>query len=380
MVHIQIRNTISLKQKVVINTVAILSSIVSSMIIMFIMGFNPFSVYGKLIAGSLGTAYRFRETVNKAIPLTVLSLGTGVAFKMKFWNIGTEGQFYMGAFGASWVALSFPNLPSGILIPLMMLSGFVFGSLFALIPAGLKLKWGASETLVTLMLNYVAQKWVAYLQYGPWRDPNGNGFPQISRFSRNAILPKLGGIHIGWVIALVLAIIMFVYLKKTKRGYEISVIGESIETANYAGLNVTKTIVIAVALSGGLAGLAGMMQASAIENSLSSNMSNNMGFTAVITTWLSRLNPLVMVVVSFLFSMLLQGGNFLQNSLQIPASAATILQALIIFFVLGSEFFVRYKISFSKDLRSIFAKKGASSENAVVAENGTDSENGEEVL
>ena len=198
------------------------------------------------------------------------------------------------------------------------------------------------------MLNYIAQKWVGYLQYGPWRDPKGNGFPRIARFDSNAILPNVFGIHIGWIITIILAVLLFFLLSKTKFGYEVSVIGESLETAKYAGINVRHTMIFAVIISGGLCGLAGMMQASAIENSLTDNMSNGLGFTAVITTWLSQLNPLVMIAVSFLFSMLLQGGSFLQSSMQIPASMAQILQGIIIFFVLGSEFFVRFKISFSK--------------------------------
>ena len=156
------------------------------------------------------------------------------------------------------------------------------------------------------------------------------------------------GIHIGWIITIILAVLLFFLLSKTKFGYEVSVIGESLETAKYAGINVRRTMIFAVIISGGLCGLAGMMQASAIENSLTDNMSNGLGFTAVITTWLSQLNPLVMIAVSFLFSMLLQGGSFLQSSMQIPASMAQILQGIIIFFVLGSEFFVRFKISFSK--------------------------------
>ena len=202
------------------------------------------------------------------------------------------------------------------------------------------------------MMNYIAQKWVGYLQYGPWRDPNGNGFPRIARFESNAILPSVCGIHIGWIITLVLAVLLFILLLRTKFGYEVSVIGESTNTARYAGINVKKTMLLAILISGGLCGLAGMMQASAIENSLTDNMSNGLGFTAVITTWLSRLNPLVMVGVSFLFSMLLQGGSFLQSSMQIPASMAQILQGVIIFFVLGSEFFVRYKLSFTRSSRN----------------------------
>ncbi len=348
MLRKQARAALPLKQKVLVNILAVLAAIVASMICLLFMKLNPFEVYQKIFVGSLGTAYRFHETVNKAIPLTVLSLGTCIAFKMKFWNIGQEGQFYMGAFGATWVVMLCPNLPKPVMLLAMAVMGFVFGGLFALIPAGLKTKWGTSETLVTLMLNYVAQKWVGYLQYGPWRDPNGGNFPRIARFAKNAILPKVGGIHIGWIIAIVLAVILYFILTKTKFGYEISVIGESRDTAKYAGINVTKTMIFAVIVSGGLCGLAGMMQASAIENTLCDNLSNGLGFTAVITTHLSHLNPIVSVVVSFLFSMLLQGGSYLQSALQVPAAIGNILQGVIIFFVLGAEFFIKYKLVWVK--------------------------------
>ncbi len=346
MIRVSTRRIVSRKQTVITNCIALLASFVASMIIIACMGMNPLEVYAKILKGSLGSAYRFRETVNKTIPLAVLSLGTCVAFKMKFWNIGAEGQFYAGAFASTFVALNFSSLPSPVLIFLMFIAGFLCAGFFALIPAGLKIKWGTSETLVTLMLNYVAQKWVAYLQYGPWRDPESSGFPQIARFSDNAVLPKILGIHAGWLITILLAVFLFVLLTRTKFGYEVSVLGESLDSARYAGINVNRTLVLAVVLSGGLCGIAGTMQSSAIENSLTCNMSNGLGFTAVITTWLSKLNPILMIVVSFVFSMLIQGGTFLQSSMKIPASMAQILQGIIIFFVLGSEFFVRYRFMF----------------------------------
>ncbi|MCR4790563.1 MAG: ABC transporter permease [Treponemataceae bacterium] len=345
-IRTEARPLLSRKKKVVIEILAILVAILASMIVIGCMGKNPFQVYSKIIEGSLGNFYRFKQTMYKTIPLTVLGLGTCMAFKMKFWNIGGEGQFYMGAFAATWMFMLFPGLHGALLIPLMMLAGFVFGGITALIPAALKIKWGTSETLVTLMLNYIAQKWVSFLKYSylPWRDPHGGGSPKIANFTDNAILPNVGGIHMGWIIMIILVAVIFFVLKYTKFGYEISVIGESSQTARYAGINVNKTMIFAVIISGGLCGLAGMMQASAIEHSLTDNMSNGMGFMAVITTWLSHLNPIINLVVSFLFSMLLQGGSFLQTSMNIPASMGNIIQTIIIFFVLGSEFFVRYRI------------------------------------
>lgn len=322
---------------------AVLAALGVSALCILLIGYNPLEVFAKIFAGSLGTAYRFRETVNKAIPLSMLSLGTAAAFRMKFWNIGQEGQFYLGAYGASLIAFSFPGLPSPLLLSLMFLTGFVFGGLWALIPALLKARFSTSETLVTLMLNYVAAKWISYLQYGPWKDPQAMGFPKIAAFSKNAVPPNLFGVHIGWVITLVLAALMYLLLKRTKLGYEIDVLGESEATARYAGIPVFRVMVIAILISGGLCGAAGMLQASAVERSLSDQLSGGLGFTAVITTWLARLSPPSIIVVSFLFSILIQGGNFLQSSLQIPASISLVLQGIIIFFVLGSEFFIRYR-------------------------------------
>lgn len=381
MFKIAMRETLSTKKKILMRLFPVLSAILCSMIVLAFMHLNPFEVYGNIFAGCFGTFYRFKQVVYKAVPLTVLSLGCCVAFKMKFWNIGAEGQFYMGAFAATWAYTLFPNLPAPVMLPFMALFAFLFGGIFSLIPALLKIKWGTSETLVTLMLNYVAQKWVSYLKYSylPWRDPNGGGSPKIFTFSGNGILPNVLGIHAGWIIAIVFVVAMYFILKKTKFGYEVSIIGESFDTARYAGINVARTIVIAVVLSGGLCALAGMIQASAIEHSLTDNMSNGMGFTAVITTWLSQLDPLISLLVSFAFSVLLQGGSYLQTSMGVPASMGTIIQTIIIFFVLGSEFFVRYKLTVEgkKKLIPKSVEKDAGTEN-VISENSMTTVSGEQ--
>jgi len=321
---------------------AVVAALVASGIIMALMGYNPLDVFGKIFSGAIGSSYRFRETINKAIPLGVLSLGTAVAFRMKFWNIGQEGQFYLGAYGASLIAFGFSGLPAPILLPLMFIAGMVFGGLWALIPALLKIKFSTNETLVTLMLNYIAIKWISFLQYVAWKDPSALGFPKITPFTRNAILPSLFNIHIGWIITLLLAVLIYILLKRTKLGYEIDVIGQSEMTARYIGMSVFRITILAITLSGGLCGIAGMMQASAVEHSLSDQLSGGLGFTSVIVAWIAKLDPLAIVIVAFLFSLLIQGGNFLQSSLQIPATISQVLQGIIIFFVLGSEFFLRY--------------------------------------
>lgn len=309
-----------------------------------LLGYNPLVVYGEIVKGATGTLYRFQETVNKAIPLVILSLGISVSQRMKFSNIGAEGQFYTGALAATFVAFTLPeNLPIYVMLPLMMLAALAAGGLWCLFPAILKVKFGTSETLVTLMMNYIAIKWVSYLQYGPWKDPKAFGFPKMPKFTQNEILPKVLGIHAGWIIALVLVVAVYILISRSKLGYEISVLGENEQTARYAGMNTTRILLISVLISGGLCGLAGMIQASAVEKSLTDAMSGGLGFTAIITAWLARLSAPGILVVSTLFAMLLQGSAYLQSALQIPSAVAELLQGTILFFVLASEFFTQYK-------------------------------------
>ncbi len=329
---------------------AIVISLVLSGIVMSLMGYNPLDIFSKIVTTATSSFTRFSETINKTILLTTLSLGIGVAFRMKFWNIGAEGQLYMGAFGAALAAFGFPDLPAPLLLTMMGLFAFVFGGIWALIPALLKAKFAASETLVTLMMNYIAVSFISYLQYGPWKDPASLGSAKIARFSDNAILPKVFGIHAGWIITLVLVVLITILMKRTKLGYQIDVLGESETTARYAGMNTIKIMFIAVMISGGLCGMAGFMQASAVEKSITDSMSGGLGFTAVITAWLAKLNPPIMVIVSFAFSMLLQSGKSLQV-MGIPSSITEVLQGIIIFFVLASEFFINYKVSFHKNAK-----------------------------
>jgi len=308
------------------------------------MGFDPFELFSQLIKGAIGNKDRIMKTVEKAIPLTIMGLGVLIAFKMKFWNIGAEGQFYMGAFAASYFALHYPMLSPYILLPIMMLAGMLFGGLWASIAAILKVKFGTSETLVTLMMNYIAIKWVSYLQYGPWEDPNGHGMPIVATFSNNAALPTLFGVNVGWIIALVLVAAMFFLIRYTKYGYEISVFGENPQTAKYAGMNNTKILLTSILISGGLCGLAGMIQSSAVEHSINDQMSANMGFTAIIVAWLAQLSSIGVLLVALLFAALVKGGDYIKISMQVPAALVSVLQGIILLFVLGSEFFMHYKI------------------------------------
>lgn len=351
-IKISKRDDLPQKKAILIRTAAVLLSIVASGLVILALGFNPIQVLSMIVTGALGTELRIQQTVIKAIPLIITSMGIIVAFKMKFWNIGAEGQIMMGAFGATAVALFFPaNLPQPLMLLCMALAAILCGGIWAFIPAFFKAKFNTNETIFTLMLNYIAIKWITYLQFGPWKDPESQGFPKVANFEPNEVLPSLFGVHIGWIFALILCGLVWVFINNTKRGFEITVVGESLETARYAGMNIKAIIITAMLISGGLCGLVGMIQASAVEKTLTVSLSAGYGFTAIITSWLARLNVIAVLFTCVAFAVLIQGGNYLQIALQVPASVADVIQGIILFFVLGSEFFLQYKVAFHGSLQ-----------------------------
>ena len=308
-------------------------------------GKNPLEIYWLMFQGAFGSAYSLSETVVKAIPLMMTALAVSMAFRMQLWNIGAEGQFYMGTFGATWVALSFPNWPAYLLLPSMLVAGFLMGGLWGLIPAVPRAFFKVNETISTLLMNYIGILWVDYLVYGPWKDPKGFNFPITPPFSPGAILPSVGNtrIHFGLFIGLTVAVIFFIVLKYTKWGYEIRVCGESSKAATYAGMNFARNILLVMFISGGIAGVAGMTEVSAITQRLQHGISPGYGYTAIIIAWLARLNPWAIILVSFLMGGLLVGGFSIQTS-GFPAATASMLQGAILFFVLAGEILIQYRI------------------------------------
>lgn len=337
------------KHKIImIRIISVLLALVTASIFMVILGHNPLKVYGSMLSGAFGSPSRLKDTITITVPLVIASLGILIAFKMKFWNIGGEGQIMMGAFAASFVALNYSHLPRGMVLLLMLVASLIGGGLYALIPALLKVRFGTNETIITLMLNYIAIKWITYLQYGPWKDPKSLGFPKIANYAKSALLPKVFGVHIGWIIALLLCVLVYLFIQHSKKGYEITVIGESMDTARYAGIHVNRIMIMAMFMSGAICGLVGMIQASGVNRTLSVDVSAGYGFTAIITAWLSGLSTIAIVPVSLLFAAMIKGGSFIQTAYEIPQSVAEILQSMILFYVLGSEIFIRYRVAFKK--------------------------------
>ena len=299
-----------------------------------------------MVEGSLGKSRVLRETVKKAIPLLGAAVAIAPAFKMKFWNIGAEGQILAGGIAASYFALFWADsLPRPVLLVVMAAAGVLAGGLWGLIPAVFKARWGTNETLFTLMLNYIVLGFVKYLQAGPWGpDLNANGYPKIPMFDAAALLPKALGVHIGWIIVLAVTALMFGYLKYSKQGYEIAVVGESVRTAQYAGMNVSHIIRRTMFLSGGIAGLVGFLQVSGASGTLTENTAGGIGFTAIAVAWLAKLNPFVMIAIAALLAILEKGADTIQTLYTIPASAADMLTGIVLFFMLGCEFFISYRL------------------------------------
>ncbi len=329
---------------VLVPIVSILLAFALSALFLSLSGYNTSRVFTLMWRNAFGSKYAISETIVKTIPLLLCSLGVSVAFRMKLWNIGAEGQFHAGALGATWFALSFPDLPAAVLLPLMFGAGFACGALWALLSAIPKDFLDVNETITSLMLNYVAILLLNYFVYGPWRDPEGFNFPLTAVFSDSAILPTLFGtrIHFGIVFGLIAAVSLYLVLRYTKWGYTVRVIGESNSAARYAGMSIVKNILLVMFLSGGLAGIAGMAEVSGLAHRLQPGISSGYGYTAIIIAWLSRLNPWNIVITSFLFGAL-QVGSFAIQTAGLPAATVSLLHGLILFFILGGELFTYYR-------------------------------------
>ena len=345
LIHLARRKDMSKGAAWAIRGGALLFAFLLGGLIFVMMGNNPIEAYGYIISGSLGKATSLRQTIKIAVPLLGTALALAPCFKMKFWNIGAEGQITMGAIAATFFALNFADkMPSPLLLIVMGLAGAVFGAIWAFIPAVFNAKWSTNETLFTLMMNYIAIGIVKWLQGGPWEGKPGSQI--IPNFKQSAVLPKVFGIHIGWIMVLALTVFMFIYMKYSKHGYEISVVGESRNTAKYAGMNVAWITIRTMLLSGAICGLVGYMIVSGANQTLYANAAGGVGFTAITVAWLAQLNPFAMIAISFLLAVLSKGASELQTRLAIPASISDIITGIVLFCMLACEFFIQYKILF----------------------------------
>ena len=328
-----------------------LALLVCAVVTMLFTGENPLNVFSAMISGSFGTSRKIWALLQGIAILLCVSLAVTPAFRMRFWNVGGEGQILMGGLATAACMIVFGDkLPNWALILTMVASSVVAGAVWGGIPAVCKAKWNTNETLFTLMMNYVATQLVAY--YCNVWDKKGSGIVGIiNPNTHSGWFPELLGQKylLNIVIVAVLTVGVYIYLNYSKHGYELTVVGESERTARYVGIKVEKVIVRTMLLSGGLCGVAGLLLVGGTSHTVSTTIAGGRGFTAVMVSWLAKFNPIMMVLTSFLIVFLQRGAGELSSSFsQINDSFSDILTGIILFFIIGCEFFISYKINFRK--------------------------------
>lgn len=314
-------------------------------------GGDPWHIYKHIGKSSFGSIGVLSDTMVKAIPLMLTGLACAIAFRMKLWNIGAEGQFFLGAWGASLIVL-LPVLPEDapqwLFILTTALMGMLCGAVWALVPGILKAKFNVNEIISTLMLNYIAVDWNNFFIYAVWSE---GGFQMSRMFQRNSWLPRLADYadrvpelrglttHFGLVFAVIAAVFLWLILSKSQWGYEIRLIGDNPRAAKYAGISISRNIVIVMVLSGALAGLAGVSEITGVVHRLQGSISPGYGFTAIIIAWLAKLNPFAVLLVSVLFGALILAGREIQ-----PMGVPTMIQGVIMVCLIASDFFLRYRV------------------------------------
>ena len=350
--HIVKRDALPWYQAVGIRAVAIVLALVLCGILTTITtGIDPIEVYKSIFTGAFGTERKTWITLQNLSILLLIALALTPAFKMKFWNIGGEGQVLIGglAAGACMICLG-DKLPNGVLILVMVLTSIAAGAFWGFVPAFFKAKWNTNETLSTLMMNYIATQLVAFYTI-VWEVPKGSGKIGIINQNSNAgWLPQIFGSKylLSIVVAVVVTLLMYIYLNYSKHGYEISVVGESENTAKYVGIKVEKVIVRTMLLSGAVCGLVGLLLVGGINHTITTTIAGGQGFTGVLVSWMSKFNPLTMVFSSFLIIFMDRGAGEISTAFGLNHSYADILTGIILFFIIGCEFFISYKLQFRK--------------------------------
>jgi len=346
--HIVKRSDIVWWKAWIIRIIAVLLAlIVSGVITVALTKLNPVKMYLTMIEGAVGTSRLVWNLFQNTAILLCVSLAVTPAFKMKFWNIGAEGQALIGGLAtASCMIFLGDKLPTPILIAVMFITSILAGALWGIVPAFFKTKFNSNETLFTLMMNYIAIQIVAYFTL-EWSVPKGSGTPRTLEFGQ---LPTLLGEKylFNILVVAVITVIMYIYLKYSKQGYEISVVGESEKTAKYIGINVKKVVLRTMAISGAICGVAGFLLVAGTDHSLKSDTIGGRGFTAIMVSWLAKFNPVFMVLTSLLIVFLEKGASKISEVYRLNSSFSDIITGIIIFFIIGSEFFINYQIKFNK--------------------------------
>jgi simple sugar transport system permease protein len=348
--HIVRRDNIVWWKAWIIRLLAILAALVFCGIVSFLLTKeNPLRIYSVMFDGAFGTKRRVWSLAQNVAMLLCVSVAVAPAFKMRFWNVGGEGQVLAGGLASAACMILFgDSLPSAVLLIVMLIASILAGAIWAVIPAIFRARWNTNETLFTLMMNYIAIQLVSFFAY-KWSVPKGSGqVGIINRTSHAGWLPVIGDMEylLNIIIVLVLTVIMYVYLKYSKQGYEIAVVGESEKTAKYIGISVRKVILRTMIISGAICGLAGLLLVAGTDHTISRETAAGRGFTAIMVTWMAKFNPFFMVLTSLLIVFLEKGATEISTAFELNESFSEIITGIIIFFIIGCEFFIQYRVVF----------------------------------
>ena len=337
-----------IKYQMLVRLLAIVAAlIVCAVVTVITTKMNPFAVFSAVFSGAFGSTRKVWITLQDTAILLIIALALTPAFKMKFWNIGGEGQVLIGGLGAAACMIVFGDkLPDPVLILIMLLSAVGLGALWGAIPAIFKAIWNTNETLSTLMMNYIATQLVLFFTI-LWEVPKGSGkIGIINQNTHTGWLPQVFGSKylLPIIVAVVVTAFVYIYIKYTKHGYEIRVVGESPKTSVYVGINVSKVFIRTMLLSGGLCGLTGLLLVGGINHTLTSTISDGRGFTAVLVSWMAQFNPFAMIATSFIIVFMDRGAGEIATQFDLNQSFGDILTGIILFFIIGCEFFVNYEI------------------------------------
>ncbi|MBR0374202.1 MAG: ABC transporter permease [Mogibacterium sp.] len=350
LIHITKRKALTWKQEWLVRLAGILIALIlCAVITTFTTHLNPFGVYAAMFKGSFGSPRKIWVLGKELAILLMVSVALAPAFRMKFWNLGAEGQVTVGTLAtAACMILLGDKIPNGVLILIMLIAAIVAGALWAFIPALFKAKWNTNETLFTLMMNYVATQLTAYYII-KWESPKGSGnVGIINAHTEAGWLPTLAGqkYFLITIVAAIVTVVMFIYLKYSKHGYELTVVGESQQTARYVGIKVDRVIIRTLLLSGAICGLTGWLLVAGSDHTITTSLAGGRGFLGVMVAWLAHFNPIAMVLSGLLLVFMSRGAGEISTTYGLNPSYGDILTGIILFFVIASEFFINYQLHF----------------------------------
>ena len=352
--HISKRDTLPLPKALLIRGgILVLALVFCGLITTLLTGQDPIAVYRTILKGAFGSPRRIGVTFRNVAVLLGISLAVTPAFKMRFWNIGAEGQTIIGCLATTTcMILLGGKVPHALLIVISLAAALLAGAVWGFLPAFFKAKWNTNETLFTLMMNYIAMQLASYFII-VWEVPKGAGkIGIINQDTRAGWLPEVGNAYLLPILIVgLMTVLMYVYLQYSKHGYEIAVVGESQRTASYAGIKVDRVIIRTMVLSGALCAMMGFIMTAGIDHTLTTTIVNSRGFTAVMVSWMSKFNPFIMIASSLLLVTMDRGASEVASTLSLNHSFADILTGIILFFIIATEFFITYKVTLRKSSR-----------------------------